>query len=758
MPSGMSAGARFSLTTTLELVYHGAVGFVGGSCAIRSARRCSCCQLASAAPSPSTGSSRSPSFRAPPSPRPAPRRSPVSSPTRAGAAVPGVTVTATNQATGVAYAAVSNEAGNYTITVGPRRHLRRQGRAERVPHGGDARRSRSRPGRSRASTSRWSVGAPQRDGRGHRAPSPILQTETATVGEVISGNTVASLPLNGRNTGQLALLLPGTMTYNPRGFTNIGSINMNRPFVNGNREQANNFTVDGLDVNETIDNRVAYQPSPDALAEISVETNNYSAEHGQRRRRGGRQRAQVGHATSSAATPSSSTATATSTRTRGRTTGRARPSRNARSTSSAARSAGRIARQKLFFFGDYQGSRQDAPGFGTASVAPEAWRRGDLSSVTTPIRDPLTGAAVPGQPDPDQPHQPGRARRSLNDTANYPLPNRDVLGRRHGQLRRRDAARRSARTRATPASTGTPRPTTSSSCATRSPPTRTRATSSRSRSSSRRATTSRSGTSAATGTASSARRSSTSCSSASATPRVIVGDLRLGRHRRRATPRYGIAGGQPIDGLTSIGWGSGLTAPGAIAPDSNTLAKTFQINEKLTWLKGRHALKFGGQWLRYDQQRFYAGNNGLLGFINYNGAFTGFAFSDFLLDMVVEQGPRRRRPERPVDAPAEPHRALRAGRLQADAEPDAEPRHALGLHVAARREGQPAVELRPGDRRADLRDGRQHRGPRALRALLQGLRAAPRRGLEARATGWWSAAATASRSSWRAPAPTCACR
>ena len=110
--------------------------------------------------------------------------------------------------------------------------------------------------------------------------APILQTETTAVGEVLSGNTVQSLPLNGRNTGQLALLLPGTVTYNPRGFTNIGSINMNRPFVNGNREQTNNFTVDGLDVNETIDNRVAYQPSPDALAEISVETNNYAADVG----------------------------------------------------------------------------------------------------------------------------------------------------------------------------------------------------------------------------------------------------------------------------------------------------------------------------------------------------------------------------------------------------------------------------------------------------------------------------------------------
>ena len=70
------------------------------------------------------------------------------------------------------------------------------------------------------------------------------------------------LPLNGRNTAQLALLLPGTMTYNPKGFTNIGAVNSNRPFVNGNREQTNNFTVDGFDVNETVDNRVAYQPIP----------------------------------------------------------------------------------------------------------------------------------------------------------------------------------------------------------------------------------------------------------------------------------------------------------------------------------------------------------------------------------------------------------------------------------------------------------------------------------------------------------------
>jgi hypothetical protein len=66
-----------------------------------------------------------------------------------------------------------------------------------------------------------------------------------------------------------------------------------------------------------------------------------------------------------------------------------------------------VSRGRLFFFGDYQHSRQDAPGFGTVSVAPETWRRGDLSSVTTVvIRDPVTGLAFPEQSDPTEPHQP----------------------------------------------------------------------------------------------------------------------------------------------------------------------------------------------------------------------------------------------------------------------------------------------------------------------------------------------------------------
>ena len=147
-------------------------------------------------------------------------------------------------------------------------------------------------------------------------------------------------------------------------------------------------------------------------------------------------------------------------------------------------------------------------------------------------------------------------------------------------------------------------------------------------------------------------------------------------------------------------------------------------------MKGRHTLKFGGQFLHYDQQRFYAGNNGLLGFINFSGAFTGFAFSDFLLDMVSGKGRGGGDPNDPWT-----HLQNRISLFAQDdfkilRRPDAEPRAALGLHLAARREGQSAVELRSRDRPSDLREGRQHRRARALQALLQGLRAAHRRGLQ----------------------------
>ena len=479
-------------------------------------------------------------------------------------------------------------------------------------------------------------------------------------------------------------------------FTNIGAVNSNRPFVNGNREQTNNFTVDGVDVNETIDNRVAYQPSPDALAEISVETNNYAADVGNVGGRGHQQRHQVRHEPVPRATSSSSTATATSTRTRGRTTARARRSRSASSTSSAARSAARSSRTSCSSSATTRARGRTRRAPATASVAPAAWRtRRPLERHRADPR-PADRPALPGQPDPARAASARSRSAILNDprttrcrTATCRAASRATTwARRSSTIRAHqgDAAARLERVGQRQAlrpllvrdlpglsATRTPFPLVLSARNDQpfwnvggqlEPHLR-------------------------------ARRSSTRCcvgySNTTVTARTYdwagIGNANADvRHRRRPADR-----GPQRDQL-------GQRAHRRRArsrPTRTRSPRRYQINEKLTWLKGRHAMKFGGQLLHYDQQRFYAGNNGLLGFFTYNGAFTGFAFSDFLLDLVSGKGRGGGDPNDPWT-----HLQNRIGLFVQDDfkvtdEPDPEPRPALGLHVAARREGQPAVELRP---------------------------------------------------------------
>ena len=92
---------------------------------------------------------------------------------------------------------------------------RRSCRASRPPRPS---RSRWRPSRSYGSTSSWSSAGVEETVE-VTSETQVLQTETATVGQVISGTTLNSLPLNGRNTGQLSLLLPGAVSPNPSAFT-----------------------------------------------------------------------------------------------------------------------------------------------------------------------------------------------------------------------------------------------------------------------------------------------------------------------------------------------------------------------------------------------------------------------------------------------------------------------------------------------------------------------------------------------------------
>ena len=55
----------------------------------------------------------------------------------------------------------------------------------------------------------------------------------------------------------------------------------------------------------------------------------------------------------------------------------------------------------------------------------------------------------------------------------------------------------------------------------------------------------------------------------------------------------------------------------------DNVTNTFHYGDTLTISQGSHFMKMGGQWLRYQQNRFYPGNNGLLGLFEYGGTFTG---------------------------------------------------------------------------------------------------------------------------------------
>src|SRR3989442_1416373 len=109
----------------------------------------------------------------------------------------------------------------------------------------------------------------------------LLQTETTLVSAVVSAKTLDDAPLISRNFLELTLLIPGVTTTDPASFnTGTRADNAGHTFVNGNREQANNFMLDGADANQVSDNLAAYQPSPDAIQEMRVITQNASAEFG----------------------------------------------------------------------------------------------------------------------------------------------------------------------------------------------------------------------------------------------------------------------------------------------------------------------------------------------------------------------------------------------------------------------------------------------------------------------------------------------
>jgi hypothetical protein len=122
------------------------------------------------------------------------------------------------------------------------------------------------------------------------ASSVLLQTENATVGTVIDGSKIVDLPLNGRNFIQLTQLIPGVQAGTPGSITvrrGRGSVGQTDPgagatsaSANGQRDTANRYFLDGVEVMDYDAMTYSFSPSVDSLAEFKVETSSYGAEVG----------------------------------------------------------------------------------------------------------------------------------------------------------------------------------------------------------------------------------------------------------------------------------------------------------------------------------------------------------------------------------------------------------------------------------------------------------------------------------------------
>jgi hypothetical protein len=239
--------------------------------------------------------------------------------------------------------------------------------------------------------------------------APVLKTESTQVDTIIDSATNDALPLATRNYVELTLLSPGAIHPDPSSFNNGDNVNSGaRPFINGNREQSNNFLLDGLDNNEVSDNLLGYTPSPDAIQEFNLISNNAPAEFGNYE--GG-----VVSATIKSGTNSfhgdvweffrNDKLNANQWENKVNPNSPEIPRAPVRWNMFGGTLGGPILRNKLFFFVDYQGQRFDHPPAGSfISVFTPAEQAGNFSALLAgakPIQlyNPCTpGTGTAGSP------------------------------------------------------------------------------------------------------------------------------------------------------------------------------------------------------------------------------------------------------------------------------------------------------------------------------------------------------------------------
>ncbi len=246
--------------------------------------------------------------------------------------------------------------------------------------------------------------------------APLLPTENATLGEVVSTERIVNLPLNGRSFVQLSILTPGVRVAEPSQFTS--STDGSRIIANGARDSWMQVNIDGVTMVNNRSNYVTMYPIIDALQEFKVQSGNYSAEYGGNA--GANINIQVRSGTNQLHGSAWEFLRNDKLDARGYFRPAPFPKDILRRNQFGAVVSGPIRKDKTFFLLGYEGVRAVSESASTAIVLTPAQRSGDFSATSTPIIDPTTGNPFPGNIIPQNRLNPA----SVNLINTYtPLPN-----------------------------------------------------------------------------------------------------------------------------------------------------------------------------------------------------------------------------------------------------------------------------------------------------------------------------------------------
>ena len=552
-----------------------------------------------------------------------------------GAALPGATVTATSQERGESYTAVTNDVGLYRISQLPAGTY-----ALKIEKTGFA--LASHPAFVLAVNQVARVDIAMKVGQTSETvevtgAAPILETDTTQVDTVINSATNDNMPLASRNYVQLTLLAPGSVSTDPSSFVsgNNTAGYGSRPLINGNREQANNFLLDGMDNNQVSDNLLGYTPSPDAIEEFNLITNNAPAEFGNFE--GGIVNATIKSGTNQYhgdAWEFFRNDVLNANDWAHKIVYPILPRTKIRWNMYGATFGGPIVKNKLFFFADYQAQRFDYPSSESANtVFTAAERTGDFSAVGVQLYNPCVSFSQPctstspaattrqpfvGNQIPMAMISPVAS--ALFGSSLYPTPvNTNLqLNAINTQVQKLDVDQGDLKIDF--------KPTQKDSIFYRF----TREYQNNPSDNSQLLLSNSYSTTPVYNTVGDWSRT---------IGNNLVNEVRFGWSH--VTVNTGNTFGSNVgDFGNTLGIGNGNPAnvPGLLAlnfsdsvvSDIGTQESTqsfddhvWQAEDNLSWIHGRHNFKFGGQYWRDIIKTFYAGNNGELGLMDFNGQFTG---------------------------------------------------------------------------------------------------------------------------------------